>query len=86
MEKYMKQEDFLLIMDLIDGAYQNFRLTDNVLKAYYDYLKHYTNKDVWNIAHAWIEKNDNPPTIRNLVEMLKQYCTPVDEQEEANGN
>lgn len=75
----MNQEDFRIIMDLIDGAYQNFRLTENVLKAYYEYLKHYTNKDVWTVVHRWVVENDNPPTIKNLLEILTKYYTPVEE-------
>lgn len=66
----LKEEDFLVIMDLIDGAYQNFKLTENVMKTYYYFLKDYKNKNIWYAVTYWIKHNDFAPTIKNLVDML----------------
>lgn len=69
----MNEKDFMLIMELIDGAYQNFKLTENTLKTYYHFLKKYKNKDLWDIASYWIRNNNYAPTVKDLLDTLKFF-------------
>lgn len=70
---FMKEKDMVKILELIDGACQNFRLTENTAKSYYLYLKGFKNKDVWSVVYNWLERKATAPTIPDILGELKKY-------------
>lgn len=66
----MSEEQTKYILQLLDGSYKNFmmgREQETVFMAWHEVFKDQDYERVHSKLIKWIQENDNPPAIKDLI-------------------
>lgn len=78
----MSREEFIEILDEIDGAFNQFTLSDNLVKTWYKYLGSFSKDILSNVVSDYIRENSKAPSIADLyprcTKLSKLYGTGDD--------
>jgi len=62
----MKKEEFLKTLDLIDGAYNNFTITEKLVNVWFEFLGSFPEDIFHKVVSEYIMENPKPPAISDF--------------------
>lgn len=62
----MTKQGFLKTLDLIDGAYNNFTVTEKLVNVWFEFLGSFPEDIFRKVVSDYIKENSRPPAISDF--------------------
>lgn len=81
----MTKEEFLTIIDVVDGAYPSFELSDKRVSTWFQFLGGFEKNVFMKVVLDYIKENPKPPAISDFYgrceKITNLYSRPEDEND-----